>query len=178
MLLLASALLAQLPLPRSSSRAAELAALIPLLEENAIGLPHFPLKGRAFISSGFGFRDHPLLSAPRFHGGWDLPQRSGTPVYACRSGRVVYSGWISGYGETVQVLHPDGRSSLYGHLRSRAVRVGDWAVGGDTLLGQVGSTGLSTGPHLHFEVRDTEGRPLNPLGWLGRAALGPLRRTR
>jgi murein DD-endopeptidase MepM/ murein hydrolase activator NlpD len=107
----------------------------------------FALPVRASMSDGFGPRGN------HFHPGIDFPAPSGTPVFAARSGRVTWAAWRSGgYGYLVSVAHGGGVRTMYAHLSSIAVRRGRRVVAG-TLLGRVGSTGLSTGSHLHFEVR-------------------------
>lgn len=130
----------------------------------------FPFKNQSWprISSGFGLRLHPVLRQRKAHDGWDLPKPYGTPVYAARSGRVVFAGWRSGYGRLVEIRHVDGQSTRYGHLSRVNVRTGQLAARGKTLIGAVGSSGLATGPHLHFEVRDSKGRPVNPARKIGR----------
>jgi murein DD-endopeptidase MepM/ murein hydrolase activator NlpD len=120
------------------------------------------------ISSRFGYRFHPLLKRRRMHEGVDIAKPYGTPVYASRSGRVTQAGWHEGYGQLIEVRHPSGEVTRYGHLSKINVKVGDVAVRGKTLLGRVGSTGISTGPHLHFEVRDKYGKPKNPQTSIGR----------
>ncbi|MBI3293080.1 MAG: peptidoglycan DD-metalloendopeptidase family protein [Elusimicrobia bacterium] len=112
-------------------------------------------------TSGFGVRRHPLLRVRRFHEGWDLAKPYGTPVFPIRKGIVSYAGWKEGYGNLVTVRHSDGMESWYGHLSSVRTRVGR-SVTRSTLIGRVGSTGLSTGPHLHLEVRNRQGNPINP----------------
>lgn len=131
---------------------------------------HFPFRGSepTKVSSGFGMRFHPILKYRRFHEGWDLPKPHGTPVLASRSGRVVYAGWREGYGHAVEIVHADGASTLYGHMSQVLAANGQWVQRGKTLLGRVGSSGLSTGPHLHFEVRDRGGRAVNPRSKIGR----------
>ncbi|UPM51468.1 MULTISPECIES: M23 family metallopeptidase [unclassified Synechococcus] len=112
-----------------------------------------PILGSAFKSSGFGWRLHPLLGGWRLHAGDDLAAPEGTPVVAALAGRVVSSGLAGGYGLAVEVEHQrPRRRSLYGHLSELYVRAGDRVLQGE-VLGRVGSTGLSTGPHLHFELR-------------------------
>ncbi|MBI4422144.1 MAG: M23 family metallopeptidase [Elusimicrobia bacterium] len=128
----------------------------------------FAAPGWHRISSGFGSRMHPVLKYRRMHAGLDLPKPYGTPVYASRSGRVTKAGWYEGYGNMVEVRHTDGASTRYGHLSRVIAKEGQWATRGKTLLGKVGSTGLSTGPHLHFEVRDRKGRAVNPRAKIGR----------
>jgi murein DD-endopeptidase MepM/ murein hydrolase activator NlpD len=130
----------------------------------------YPFKGFGWgrISSGFGLRYHPILHRYRFHDGFDIPRPWGTPVYPSRSGRVVYAGWMGGYGNLIILRHSDGATTRYGHLSKILVKVGEFVVRGRTLIGRVGSTGLSTGPHLHFEVRDKYGHALNPGREIGR----------
>jgi murein DD-endopeptidase MepM/ murein hydrolase activator NlpD len=98
----------------------------------------------------------------KFHEGVDLPQPYGTPVFASRPGRVIFADWREGYGNLVIIKHRDRSTSRYGHLSVIGVKPGQWAEPGRRLLGRVGNSGLSTGPHLHFEIRDRYGRPLNP----------------
>jgi hypothetical protein len=112
-----------------------------------------PIIGMAETTSGFGWRLHPLLGAWRLHAGEDLAAPEGTPVVAALSGRVVSSGLAGGYGLAVEVEHQRPlRRSLYGHLSELYVQAGDLVRQGE-VIGRVGSTGLSTGPHLHFELR-------------------------
>jgi len=113
------------------------------------------------ITSRFGIRFHPILKVYRPHHGVDYAAPYGSPVYAVAEGVVKYAGWLGGYGKTVIIKHSNGFETLYGHLSSILVKAGD-RVGQGHMIGRVGSTGLSTGPHLHFEVRK-DGRLLNPL---------------
>ncbi|BDG61823.1 M23 family metallopeptidase [Caldinitratiruptor microaerophilus] len=114
----------------------------------------FPVNGQ--ITSGFGYRRRD------WHPGIDIAAPKGTPVHAADAGTVTFVGWDAGYGLTVRVDHGGGNIvTVYAHLSSAAVRVGETVERGQ-VIGQVGSTGRSTGPHLHFEVR-LEGRPANPL---------------
>jgi murein DD-endopeptidase MepM/ murein hydrolase activator NlpD len=107
----------------------------------------FAIPIRAAAGDGFGPRGN------RFHPGIDLPAPFGTPVFAARAGRVTWGGWrAGGYGNLVSIAHGSGVRSLYGHLSSVAVTRGE-EVDTGTFLGRVGSTGFSTGPHLHFEIR-------------------------
>jgi hypothetical protein len=109
----------------------------------------------------------PILGDPfgprgnRWHTGIDLPAPVGTPVYAARSGEVVWSGWRDGYGLLVTVAHGHGERSMYAHLSRIDVRVGVW-IGAGVRVGLVGATGDATGPHLHFEVR-VRGAAIDPL---------------
>ncbi len=115
-------------------------------------------------TSGFGPRVHPILGSVRQHQGIDLDGDTGDRVGAARSGEVIVAGWRSGYGNTVVVYHGLGYSTLYSHLSSISVSVGDQVSSGDK-VGAVGSTGLSTGPHLHFELR-IDGRAVDPTPYL------------
>ncbi len=120
------------------------------------------------ISSRFGNRFHPILGRRKFHEGLDLPKPWGTPVYPARSGIVAEAGWREGYGLLVVIRHTDGATTRYGHLSKVHVKPGMVVQRGKSLIGRVGSTGLSTGPHLHFEVRDKHGRAINPQSKIGR----------
>lgn len=135
----------------------------------------FPFESQATprISSRFGSRYHPLLKRRRNHDGIDIPKPYGTPVYPTLSGRVIDAGWNEGYGQVVIIKHKNGETARYGHLSKILVKVGDLVSRGTssqkgTMLGRVGSTGISTGPHLHFEVRDKNGKALNPTSKIGR----------
>ncbi|MDR1728390.1 MAG: peptidoglycan DD-metalloendopeptidase family protein [Acidobacteriota bacterium] len=113
------------------------------------------------ISSAFGVRRDPFTGKSRFHKGVDIAAPAGTPVVAALPGKVVAAGNEGGYGNTVMVEHEDGLRTRYAHLSSINVKVGDRVTSEDT-LGTVGSTGRSTGAHLHFEVL-RHGKPVNPL---------------
>lgn len=113
-----------------------------------------------FVSSGFGMRWHPLGGGAKFHGGVDFPAPVGTSVYATAPGVVVFSGWNGGYGLSLAIEHGSGTVTLFGHLSRISVSSGD-PVSLGQIIGQVGSTGRSTGPHLHYEVR-RGGRPVDP----------------
>ena len=127
-----------------------------------------PLRSFSRISSGFGRRYHPILKRRIVHKGTDIPMPIGTPVYPSRSGVVTYSGWLGGYGNLVEVRHKDGSRCRYGHLSETEVKVGDEVTKSRTLLGKVGSTGMSTGPHLHFEIITPSGKSINPMAKIGR----------
>lgn len=120
------------------------------------------------ISSRFGYRFHPVKKVRKMHEGLDIPKPYGTPIYPARSGRVTQAGWTEGYGMVVVILHNDGWSTRYGHMSKILVKPGDLVARGKTMIGRVGSTGISTGPHLHFEVRDRSGKPVNPTSKIGR----------
>lgn len=120
------------------------------------------------ISSSFGTRWHPLLGGYRFHAGIDLAAAMGSPIVATSAGTVAAAGWCGGYGICVTIDHGDGYFTLYGHLSRVDVAPGQ-RVGSGQTLGLVGSTGNSTGPHLHYEVR-INGRPVDPIPYLRGAA--------
>lgn len=130
----------------------------------------FPFESQAFprISSRFGSRYHPVLKRRRMHDGLDIPKPYGTPIYPARSGRVIQAGWHDGYGQLVIIKHNNGETTRYGHMSKTMVRVGDMVQRGKTMIGRVGSTGISTGPHLHFEVRDKNGKAVNPTAKIGK----------
>ena len=115
------------------------------------------------ISSGFGYRIHPIFHVRKFHTGVDISAGYGAPIRAADGGRVIYATWMSGYGNTSIIDHGNGISTLYAH-QSR-ILIGGGAVTKGQVIGYVGSTGYSTGPHLHFEVR-VNGNPVNPLSYL------------
>jgi murein DD-endopeptidase MepM/ murein hydrolase activator NlpD len=116
------------------------------------------------VSSPFGPRFHPILHYTRMHNGADMSAGSGTPIRACRGGTVVIAGGQGGYGNTVVIDHGGAMATLYAHQSRVAVGVGQ-SVGAGDVIGYVGSTGLSTGPHLHFEVR-ISGNPVDPGSYL------------
>jgi murein DD-endopeptidase MepM/ murein hydrolase activator NlpD len=113
------------------------------------------------ITSYFGYRYHPILHFTRFHAGVDIGASSGSPIVAAGDGQVVSAGWSGGYGREVEIAHGGGIVSLYGHMSEIVAQQGSFVRRGQ-LIGYVGSSGLSTGPHVHFEVRQG-GQPVNPL---------------
>ena len=114
------------------------------------------------VTSYFGYRYHPILHFTRFHAGLDIGASWGSPIVAAGDGRVIAAGWAGGYGREVQIAHAGGITSLYGHMSQIVAEPGSFVRAGQ-LIGYVGSSGLSTGPHVHFEVR-VGGTPVNPLG--------------
>ncbi|HEY9618096.1 MAG TPA: peptidoglycan DD-metalloendopeptidase family protein [Microcoleaceae cyanobacterium] len=118
----------------------------------------------AEITSGFGWRMHPILGYQRFHSGIDFGADYGTIIQAADSGTVIFAGWYGGYGNAVIIDHGNGLTTLYGHTSEFYVVEGQGVQRGQAIAA-VGSTGLSTGPHLHFEVR-REGEPVDPIAYL------------
>nr|MDE0500464.1 peptidoglycan DD-metalloendopeptidase family protein [bacterium] len=116
------------------------------------------------ITSGFGWRTHPILNRRIFHNGIDLDSPHGSPVRAAGDGRVILAQSWSGFGNTVVIQHGGDVTSIYGHLSRFGTSVGRDVREGN-VIGYVGCTGLCTGPHLHFEVRE-DGAPVNPLKYL------------
>ncbi|WP_339394227.1 murein hydrolase activator EnvC family protein [Nostoc sp. UHCC 0870] len=124
----------------------------------------FALPSNARTSSSFGWRVHPILGYRRFHAGLDFAASYGSTIRAADSGTVIFAGWYGGYGKTVIIDHGRGITTLYGHSSELYVTEGETVQRGQAIA-SVGSTGLSTGPHLHFEVR-RNGTPVNPADYL------------
>ncbi len=122
--------------------------------------PRFVWPVRGTLSSPFGPRIHPIYGVPSFHTGIDLAVSEGTPVLAARAGTVTFSGWEDGFGLLVVIDHGDGYETYYGHLSKLLVTAGQRVSVGETVA-LSGTTGISTGPHLHFEVR-YYGSPVDP----------------
>lgn len=131
----------------------------------APGMLTNPLSGLFRIGSPFGPRRHPIYGTARLHAGADFAAPSGTPVIAAAAGVVVVAGVRGGYGNAVVIDHGHGIATLYAHQSVLVTRVGDTVAAGQ-IVGLVGSTGASTGPHLHFEVR-LYGTPVDPIDYLG-----------
>lgn len=119
-----------------------------------------PVAGR--ITSYFGNRMHPILRFTRFHAGLDFGASWGSPIVATADGQVVRAGWAGGYGRQVRIAHGGGLVTSYSHMSQIAAQPGSFVHAGQ-VIGYVGSSGLSTGPHLHYEVL-RDGSPVNPLG--------------
>ena len=122
----------------------------------------WPVNG--VITSPFGYRTHPIFGTTIYHSGIDIGVDEGTPVHAADAGVVVEADWISGYGYAVVIDHGNGLSTLYGHNSSLAVSAGQSVSQGE-VIAYAGSTGNSTGPHVHFEVR-SNGDPVDPMAYL------------
>ncbi len=122
-----------------------------------------PIRGR--YTSGFGIRFHPIYKRKKFHTGIDIAAPIGSVVKSAKEGRVIFAGWNGGYGKCVIIKHQLGYETVYGHMSKISVSVGQYVKQGQ-MVGRVGSTGVSTGPHLHFEVRKY-GQVTNPLKYTG-----------
>jgi len=123
-----------------------------------------PVIGEVEFTSGFGVRSDPFLGRPAMHTGLDFRAQTGDPVRATANGKVINSGWSGGYGRMVEIDHGNGLSTRYGHLSQIDVKVGDGVKIGQ-VIGEVGSTGRSTGPHLHYETR-IDGEAVDPQKFL------------
>lgn len=126
------------------------------------GVMSWPCNG--VITSPYGYRVHPIFGTAIYHSGMDIGVDYGTPIHAADSGTVIYSGWISGYGNAVIIDHGGGVQTLYGHNQSLNVSEGE-SVAKGSVIAYAGSTGNSTGPHCHFEVR-VNGEPADPMAYL------------
>lgn len=149
--------------PRFRRLGASLARM-DALERGLAGIPQVLPASLKFISSGFGYRSDPFTGAGAFHAGLDFRGPVGAPIYAAAKGRVSFAGVRSGYGNCVEIDHGNGLMTRYAHMSAFRARVGQAVDAGD-VIGAIGSTGRSTGPHLHFEVR-VHDRPVNPRPFL------------
>ncbi|WP_420146415.1 M23 family metallopeptidase [Sphingobium sp.] len=143
------------------------------------GIAASPSWGGALIrplSASYGLRHDPIDGRPHFHRGIDVPAPSGTPVLAAAGGVVQRAGLAGGYGLMVEIAHPDGDRTRYAHLSGINVRAGD-RVDAESIIGHVGSTGRSTGPHLHFEYW-VGGRAVDPMPYFAGGKASPDRRMR
>ena len=128
------------------------------------GTGRFMWPCRGEITSYFGWRTHPIFGTTKYHSGMDIAVDYGTPIMAADSGTVIYSGWLGGYGYAVMIDHGSGLVTLYAHNQSLNVYEGQYVSKG-TCIAYAGSTGYSTGPHCHFEVR-LHGEVTEPLNYL------------
>lgn len=120
----------------------------------------FIMPTQGSVGSGFGPRIHPIFGSSRMHSGVDIGAATGQAIWAAKEGRVIFAGWKGGYGNTVIVQHEGNVATLYAHMSQIQAVDGEWVEQGE-LIGLIGSTGWSTGPHLHFETR-VDGEPKNP----------------
>ncbi len=147
---------------RQALRAKQGASAPPETKYYTGGKLNWPCQGR--LSSQFGTRTHPVLKVKRQHTGLDIAAPKGTPVKAALAGEVLFTGWQRGYGNVIMIDHGGDMITVYGHLSKILVSEGK-KVTPATTIGEVGSTGMSTGNHLHFEVR-VNGKAKNPLNYL------------
>jgi murein DD-endopeptidase MepM/ murein hydrolase activator NlpD len=136
----------------------------PEASETGSDLWHPPLKGELSVRSGYGWRK--LGGKKEFHPGLDLVAAEGTKVYAARDGVVIFAGENDDFGNVVVLKHADGTHSIYGHLSKISVKRGR-KIESRTLVGLSGTTGRSTGPHLHFQVAGPDGKSVDPAPLLG-----------
>lgn len=139
-------------------------ARMDALENGLASIPQVSPAHVAYVSSSYGYRSDPFTGGAAFHAGLDFPGPMGSPIYAAAKGRVTFVGQKSGYGNCVEVTHGNGLMTRYGHLSGFRAHVGE-EVDAGALIAAMGSTGRSTGPHLHFEVRVND-RPVNPRPFL------------
>lgn len=149
--------------PRFARLGASLARM-DALERGITGIPQVSPVRVNDISSGFGFRRDPFTGGAAMHRGLDFKGPTGAPIYAAAAGRVSFVGNKSGYGKVVEISHGNGLTTLYAHMSKFNARVGQRVDAGQ-VIGAIGNTGRSTGPHLHFEVRVND-RAVNPRPFL------------
>jgi murein DD-endopeptidase MepM/ murein hydrolase activator NlpD len=128
------------------------------------GVMLWPVEGYSRISSSFGYRIHPIFNVQKLHTGIDIPAPTGTAARAASDGIVIYADWLGSYGKAVMIDHGGGIVTLYAHNSSILVSEGETVSRGQS-ISKIGSTGNSTGPHLHFEVRKN-GAYVDPIPWL------------
>jgi murein DD-endopeptidase MepM/ murein hydrolase activator NlpD len=146
---------------KAVTRAAREVALADKLRQVIVYVPvREPLTGPMSVSSPFGYRADPFLGRPALHPGIDLVQAYGAGIRATAAGRVTHAGWMGGYGQMVEIDHGNGIATRYGHMSEVLVAEGDEVKAGAE-IGRIGTTGRSTGPHLHYEVR-LDGEPVDP----------------
>lgn len=144
--------------------AATSAPLLAIARPTSVSIPsRMPVEGAA-LTSGYGMRIHPVLGGRRAHNGIDLSRPTGTPIHATADGVVGRADWFSGYGLFVSLEHGGNIETRYGHMSRLNVAAGQTVKKGD-IIGYVGSTGRSTGPHLHYEVR-IAGAAVNPVPYM------------
>ncbi len=139
-------------------------ARMNILERGLAGIPQYLPASIEYISSGFGYRSDPFTGAGAFHSGLDFRGPYGAPIYAAAKGVVSFAGVQQGYGNCIEIDHGNGLMTRYAHMSAFRARLGDPISPGD-VIGAIGSSGRSTGPHLHFEVR-VNGNAVNPRPFL------------
>jgi murein DD-endopeptidase MepM/ murein hydrolase activator NlpD len=139
-------------------------ARMDALERGLTGIPQVMPADISMISSGFGYRSDPFHGGAAMHAGLDFRGPIGAPIHAAAKGKVTFVGTKTGYGKVVEISHGNGMLTRYAHMSAWRARVGQQVAAGD-VIGQIGSTGRSTGPHLHFEVRIHD-RAVNPRPFL------------
>ena len=143
-------------------------ARMNLLQRGLAGVPQHLPASLEFISSGFGYRADPFTGAGAFHAGLDFKGPIGAPIYAAAKGVISFAGQRQGYGNCLEIDYGNGLITRYAHMSAFRARLGQSVNPGD-VIGAIGSTGRSTGPHLHFEVRIHD-QPVNPRPFLEAAA--------
>lgn len=128
------------------------------------GIMQWPVPAYSRINSPYGYRIHPILKVKKLHTGIDIQATTGTKIVAAADGTVIYSGSLGGYGKTIMIDHGGGIVTLYGHNSSLSVSEGQDVIRGQEIA-KAGSTGMSTGPHCHFEVREN-GSYIDPMPYL------------
>lgn len=139
-------------------------ARMDALERGLASIPQVKPAQVAYVSSSYGYRSDPFTRSAAFHAGLDFPGPMGSPIFAAAKGKVTFVGWRQGYGNYIEISHGNGLTTRYGHLSAFKTKVGQQVDAG-TVIAAMGSTGRSTGPHLHFEVR-VNGQPVNPRPFL------------
>lgn len=139
-------------------------ARMSALERGLAGIPQVDPANASYISSGFGYRSDPFTGTAALHSGLDFAGPLGAPIYAAATGVVSFAGVRQGYGNCVEIEHGNGLMTRYAHMSAFGARVGQKVVAGDR-IGAIGSSGRSTGPHLHFEVRIND-QAVNPRPFL------------
>lgn len=142
-------------------------ARMSALQRGLTGIPQVLPASLEYISSGFGYRSDPFTGGAAFHAGLDFKGPIGAPIYAAAKGRISFIGQKQGYGNCVEVDHGNGMITRYAHMSAFRTQMGKEVLAGE-VIGAIGSSGRSTGPHLHFEVRIND-QPVNPRPFLERA---------
>lgn len=144
-------------------------ARMSALERGLAGIPQVDPANASYISSGFGYRSDPFNGSAALHSGLDFAGPMGAPIYAAAQGVVSFAGTRHGYGNCIEIDHGNGLMTRYAHMSAFGARVGQKVAAGDR-IGAIGSSGRSTGPHLHFEVRVND-QPVNPRPFLAAGSL-------